>query len=139
MCFARKKFGNSAYKKRRLFEKGTRRYNKEMDIVTMLKTLRITKVLFRTMMQQKHRVLSQVQRTEVISSDSTDNMSSDYAELVNGLEHPKPMQRIFTLGKVNRALREYVDDDAEKMTPMTKRLLKGFYTQDRWELENDSE
>jgi hypothetical protein len=138
-CFKRKKFQNSAYKKRRLFEKGTRRYNKEMDIVTMLKTLRITKVLFRTMMQQKHRVLSQVQRTEVISSDSTDNMSSDYAELVNGLEHPKPMQRIFTLGKVNRALREYVDDDAEKMTPMTKRLLKGFYTQDRWELENDSE
>ena len=88
-------------------------------------------------MAQKHRVLSQVQRTEVISSDSTENASSDYAELVNGLEHPKPMQRIFTLGKVHRALREYVDDP--KVTPMSKRLLKGFYTQDRWELENDSE
>ena len=48
------------------------------------------------------------------------------------------MPRVFTLGKVHRALAEFADD-REPPTPATKRLLKGFYTQDRWELENDSE
>ena len=137
-CFKRKKFHNSAYKKRRLYEKGVARYNKEMNIVTQLKTLRIAKILFRTTMKQKHRVISQVQRSEVISSDSTANESSDYAELINGLQHEEMMPRIFALGKVNRALSEFVDDE-HKPDSMTKRLLKGFYTQDRWELENDSE
>jgi hypothetical protein len=60
MCFARKKFGNSAYKKRRLYEKGQTRYTREMDIGNILATLRITKVLFRTLMKQKHRVISAV-------------------------------------------------------------------------------
>lgn len=147
-CFKDKKKkadGNNAYKKRRLFEKGSKRYTKEMDIVSVLKTLRITKVLFRTVMKQKHRVLSQIQRSEVISSDSSENKSSDHAELINGLDQvqSKPMKRIFTLGKVHRALREFCDDDAgEKGTAelaMTKRLLKGFYTQDAGELEDNSE
>jgi len=139
-CFSRKKYGNSAYKKRRLYEKGVKRYNKEMNIVTQLKTLRIAKVLFRTTMKQKQRVLSQIQRTEVISSDSTSNQSSDYAELINGLHHENPMPRIFALGKINRAMGEFADDDKNtRPSDMTRRLLKGFYTQDRWELENSSE
>jgi len=48
------------------------------------------------------------------------------------------MPRIFTLGKVHRALAEFADDKGAP-DQVTKRLLKGFYTQDRWELENDSE
>lgn len=109
-----------------------------MNIVTQLKTLRIAKIMFRTMLRQKHRLISQVQRTEVISSDSTDNPSSDYGEMVNGLNHAKPMPRVFTLGKIHRALAEFTDDKGPP-DQTTKRLLKGFYTQDRWELENDSE
>ena len=74
----------------------------------------------------------------MISSDSSDNPSSDYGELINGLNSEKPMARVFTLGKIHRALREFTDDRGP-MNNATKRLLKGFYTQDRWELENDSE
>lgn len=49
------------------------------------------------------------------------------------------MNRVFTLGKIHRALREFTDDKDTVPSQITKRLLKGFYTQDRWELENDSE
>lgn len=98
-----------------------------MNIVTQLKTLRIAKIMFRTLFKQKHRVISQIQRTEVISSDSTENPSSDYGELVNGLNSTSAMTRVFTMGKVHRALREFTDDK-EPPTQMTKRLLKGFYT-----------
>lgn len=48
------------------------------------------------------------------------------------------MTRVFALGKVHRALAEFADDKGPP-DPTTKKLLKGFYTQDRWELENDSE
>jgi hypothetical protein len=49
------------------------------------------------------------------------------------------MTRVFTLGRVHRALREFCDDAPEDFTPMTRRLLKGFYTGDRAELEESSE
>ena len=54
------------------------------------------------------------------------------------MEDKEAMPRIFALGKVKRALGEFCDDEG-KPDAMTKRLLKGFYTQNRWELENDSE
>ena len=42
------------------------------------------------------------------------------------------------MAKVHRALRTFSDNKTPH-DPATQRLLKGFYTKDRWELENDSE
>lgn len=47
------------------------------------------------------------------------------------------MERSFHLGKINRALRNFETD--EKLTQLDKRLIKGFYINDKWELINDSE
>jgi hypothetical protein len=47
------------------------------------------------------------------------------------------MESVFTLGKINRALRNYEDD--ESITRLDRRLLKGFYIDDKWELVNSSE
>jgi len=74
----------------------------------------------------------------VISSESDDKPSSDFGETIPGLSHPKSMHRIFTMAKVHRALRTFSDNKTPH-DPATQRLLKGFYTKDRWELENDSE
>ena len=63
---------------------------------------------------------------------------SDFGETINGLNHEKSMHRIFTMAKVHRALRTFTDNK-EPQDQTTKRLLKGFYTKDSWELENDSE
>jgi hypothetical protein len=46
------------------------------------------------------------------------------------------MERSFALGKINRALRNFED---QKLSPLDKHLIKGFYVNDKWELINDDE
>ena len=44
--------------------------------------------------------------------------------------------KVFALGKILRILRSYTDGKTE-INPLDRRLIKGFYTTDQWELEND--
>jgi hypothetical protein len=80
-----------------------------------------------------------MQRREVITSDSEkeDSAHSEDFEMDAIDLKAHPMKAIFELGKINRALRNYEDD--EKLTRLDKRLLKGFYIDDKWELVNSSE
>lgn len=48
------------------------------------------------------------------------------------------MKRVFALAKVNNALRRY-HTSGKSLTPVDKRLIKGFYINDPWALVNDSE
>jgi len=66
----------------------------------------------------------QIQRTDLISSDSKDENSSDGALTFHNLASNTDFVRIFALGKVNRLLKKFKDRD---LTLLDKRLLKGFY------------
>ena len=47
-------------------------------------------------------------------------------------DHPKAIVRIFALGQLNQRLQPYIN---EPPTELDDRLLKGFYTRDKDELE----
>ena len=66
------------YKRSKLYSHGVKKYFNEIDVVNMLKTIRLAKVVFRTTLKQKHRVLMQLQRKEVISSDSDASLDNDF-------------------------------------------------------------
>lgn len=57
---------------------------------------------------------------------------------MDSLKAADPMERIFAMGRIKRALGNY-EDQKEDITGLDKRLLKGFYTADKWELANQSE
>jgi len=57
---------------------------------------------------------------------------------MDAMKDEDPMARIFALGRAKRALKNYQNQD-HKLSPFDKRLLKGFYTKDKWELVNSSE
>lgn len=57
---------------------------------------------------------------------------------MEAMKDEDPMARIFALGRAKRALKNYQDQD-DQLSPFDKRLLKGFYTKDKWELVNSSE
>jgi len=137
-CFNSKKKLHQvpAYKRAKLFTNGKKKYNGEMDIVKILKALRIAKTLFRVTLKQKQRVMMQIQREDVISSTSAFESDMSFKETLGGLTNNNPMERAFALGKINRALRNF---EGEELDPLSKRLIKGFYVNDRWELINDSE
>jgi hypothetical protein len=44
------------------------------------------------------------------------------------------MKRTFSLGRINHSLQDFAHKDLENLD---KRLLKGFYVNNKWELEND--
>jgi hypothetical protein len=60
-----------------LYRHGTRRYNKQMDIVSILKSMRLTKMLYRNLLSPEERVLGGIQRKAVISSDSEESNQTD--------------------------------------------------------------
>ena len=80
-----------------------------------------------------------LQREEVI--DSASNVSDDFdfgmEAAMDDMRAAEPMKRMFAMGRVKRALRNYEDD--QELTGFDKNLFKGFYTKDKWELVNESE
>jgi len=114
-------------------------YNSEVDLVKILKTIRLVKVWFRTQLKQKQMALLQMQRAEVIESGSDYESDQDFAvaTAMTGMKAEDPMERVMNLGRMRRALGNYVDDD--HLYKIDKRLLKGFYVTDKWELVNESE
>ena len=78
-----------------------------------------------------------MQRQAVVSSDSTEQAQSDNNDgILQQAGEANSLAPVFALGKVNRLLMTYVD---KPVTPLDKRLLKGFYVADKKELCNDSE
>jgi hypothetical protein len=69
-----------------LYENGMTRYKKEMDIVSLLKSVRISKMLYRNVLNREERILMQLQRTSVISSDSSEDPETDYGNLFSELK-----------------------------------------------------
>lgn len=65
--------------------------------------------------------------------ESSDATEDDIAiSLIKDLNHPLPLVRVFTLGKLNNSLLEL--SDKKNLSKLDKFLLKGFYTNSRVEL-----
>ena len=75
-----------------------------------------------------------MQRNQVVSSDSSDIKLTDNGELVAQVYDENPFIRAFALGKMNRLLKRLSHKDWI-VSEHTQRLLKGFYTANKKELE----
>jgi hypothetical protein len=67
--------------------------------------------------------------------DETDS-AADHRLIRNDFHHKNPMVRVFAVGKFNRYLKEYHKDN-QQLTRIDHRLLKGFYSSKRAELDLD--
>lgn len=138
-CKYRKK-GTMFRTKENLFENGMARYRYEMNVVNILKALRISKALYRNVLNNEERILMQLQRTSVISSDSPEELETDYGDIFNTLivkDDRTALQRVFALGKISRQLLLSTHTDA--VTDKTARLLKGFYTSNKHQLKSQTD
>jgi len=102
------KRGSKKYKELKRYKNGSKRYFEEMDIVKILRTNRISKMVFRSTLEPEDRLLLQIQRSQVISSDSSDEVLTDNADTIAQMDHEdEPMVRMFALGKVTKLMRKY--------------------------------
>ena len=123
-------------KKIYLFENGTKRFYEELDVTSLIKSVRMSKVLNHINLTQRQRMLLSMQRIQVISSDGSDAGGDTFGKEVQDMGHPDPGVKLFALGEVMRILKSYTST-REPITALDKKLIKGFYTTDAWELEND--
>lgn len=123
-----------------LYRHGERRYNKQMDIVSILKSMRLTKMLYRNLLSPEERVLGGIQRKAVISSDSeesnqTDTDHNNLFDQVRGDDGK--LAKAISTGKLNKLLQKFAFE--ENIESKTARILKGFYTANKQLLANGSE
>jgi hypothetical protein len=78
-----------------------------MDIVKILKSMSLTKMLYRNLLSPEERVMAQLQRKAVISSDSAEtNMSdSDHVGVFESkTKEENKLGRLIGTGKLNKLL-----------------------------------
>ena len=111
-----------------------------MDIVKILKSMSLTKMLYRNLLSPEERVMAQLQRKAVISSDSAETNQSD-SDHVGVFEskttEENKLGRLIGTGKLNKLLQKFAYDD--EVESKTARILKGFYTANKRLLANGSE
>jgi hypothetical protein len=125
--------GSPEYKREKRYLNGSKRFVEEIDLIKILKTIRISKMLFRTTLRPEERLMLQVQRNQVISSDSSDEVLTDNADTINQLDnYDHPLVRCFALGKIRRLLKNFADK--REITRTGRQLLLGFYTANKYEI-----
>lgn len=78
-----------------------------------------------------------MQKSEVIESDSFDEANSDYQGTLHNMANGDPMVRVFSLAKLKQQLKTFDDRENHPVDAIDKRLIKGFYTNDQQELQDE--
>jgi len=89
-----------------LYANGQKKFFHELDVVNLLQSVRLSKLLVQSQLTRRQRVLLQFQRKQLIESQD-DSEYSDYEQIMKDLESKNPFVRIFTLGKINKILKTY--------------------------------
>jgi hypothetical protein len=120
------------YKKHFLFEKAEEKFNNELDVVRIVKTLRKFKMLAQALLSQRHRFVLRFQRQNLVetSSSSSDSDTNAY-DPVRLMENGNPLVRLVTYGKIKKMMKQFVGanlDNLERniMRGMFRRKLKDF-------------
>lgn len=102
----------------------------------LLKAIKTLKIVISNSLTIRQRALVDLQRTDVITSCSSETEESDHAGL-QMMGHAKPMVRVFGLGKLSMKLNKYTSN--KRLTGMDKSLIRGFYVKNKNLLENQSD
>ena len=93
-CMKKDKASTKQFK---TYVNGNRKFHKELDVVSLLRSVRLSKVLYYTTLNARQSIMMQLQRNNLV--ESTDNSEgSDYLEMVKDLNHKNELVRIFALG-----------------------------------------
>lgn len=96
--------------KEQMFRNGVNKYYDNLDVVKLLKSVRLSKVLMQSTLTRRQQLLLHFQRQNLLDTAEDSSEGDDQQAIIKDLEHEKPMIRIFALGKIQQVLREYEAD-----------------------------
>jgi hypothetical protein len=113
-------------RKQFFFEKATDHLQRELDIKTLLMSIRKLKLLTSVIMDQRQRFLLKFQKKNVIATsssgrDSESDPAQDHHRLI---EHDDPIVRLASLAKMKHIISDY---RGKKIEPVDRRLFRGIF------------
>ena len=135
LCFRKikfKKFSGSKedwqknVKKHYQFNEGEDKLFDELDVITLLKTMRRVKLLTQTLLTQQQKMVLRFQRKNIIesSSSSGDSDTINKFDIMNMMESKNPTVRLSVYGKIKKVMSSYKDLE---LTEIDRRALRGLF------------
>jgi hypothetical protein len=123
-------------KKHFQFNEGEDKLFDELDVITLLKTMRRVKLLTQTLLTQQQKMVLRFQRKNIIesSSSSGDSDTNNKFDIINMMESKNPTMRLSVYGKIKKVMNSYRDVE---LTEIDRRALRGLFVKKLKEFDED--
>ena len=113
-------------KKHYQFDEGEDKLFDELDVITLLKTMRRVKLLTQTLLTQQQKMVLRFQRKNIIesSSSSGDSDTNNKFDIMNMMESKNPMVRLASFAKIKKVIQSY---KGMEISEVDRRALRGLY------------
>ena len=98
----------------------------ELDVITLLKSMRRVKLLTQTLLTQTQKMMLKFQRKNIIESSpsSGDSDTNNKFDTINLMESKDPMMRLVVISKIKKMVSGY---RSKTLDDIDKRLLRGLF------------
>lgn len=123
-------------KKHYHFKEGEDKLFDELDVITLLKSMRRVKLLTQTLLTQSQKMVLRFQRKNIIesSSSSGDSDTNNRFDQMNLMESRNSMIRLSVFAKIKKIMSGYVDSN---LTEVDRRVLRGLFVKNLKDFDED--
>ena len=123
-------------KKHYQFNEGEDKLFDELDVITLLKTMRRVKLLAQTLLTQQQKMVLKFQRKNIIesSSSSGDSDTVNKFDMMNMMESKNPNVRLSVYGKIKKVINSYKNME---LSEIDRRALRGLFVKNLKEFDED--
>jgi len=119
------------------FSKGEDKLQDELDVVTLLKSVRQLRLLTMALLNQRQKLMLKFQRKNLIETESSssdeDRTKFDTLKLV---EQNNPIIKLIVLGRMKRMITSYADTPLEALD---RKMIRGIYIRNIKDFQEDYE
>jgi hypothetical protein len=118
------------------FNEGEDKLFDELDVITLLKTLRRVKLLSQTLLTQQQKLILRFQRKNIIesSSSSGDSDTNNRFDIMNMMESKNPMVRLTVFGKIKKIVKSY---NEISLNETDRRVIRGLFVKNLKDFDED--
>jgi len=123
-------------KKHYQFNEGEDKLFDELDVITLLKTMRRVKLLAQTLLTQQQKMVLRFQRKNIIesSSSSGDSDTVNKFDMMNMMESKNPNVRLSVYGKIKKVINSYKNME---LSEIDRRALRGLFVKNLKDFDED--
>lgn len=113
------------FKKHYMFKKAQVKLEEELDVISVIKTLKKFRLFIQAMLSQKHRMLLRFQRQNLIETD-TSSSDSDHNnfDTLTLMESENPLVKLLIFAKIKKMIHAF---ENVKIKSLDRLLIRGIF------------